>query len=46
MKQMIENVVMPEIKTEAFMPKESLVSDRILTRVKSATEMYKIFERT
>lgn len=46
MKKMIANVIIPEIKTEAFMPNLSLITDRSLIRLKSASEMYKIFERT
>lgn len=46
MKKMIANVIMPEIKTEAFMPNASLINDGCLKRLKSASEMYKIFERT
>ena len=42
----IANIIIPEIKTEAFLPNISLITEGILTRLKSASEMYKIFERT
>ena len=46
MKKMIENVIMPEMRTDSFMPKRTLAEEQALIRINSAEEMYKIFERT
>ncbi|OHT06888.1 DNA mismatch repair protein [Tritrichomonas foetus] len=46
MKKMVTNVVMPEMKTEAFMPNSQLIDDQAIMKVQTVSGMYKIFERT
>jgi DNA mismatch repair protein MLH1 len=42
----LKTVVMPIMKTDAFLPPATLIHDMTLSRIASVPEMYSIFERT
>ena len=42
----LKNIIFPEMKTSLFIPSKELLLNKMVIKVRTVSEMYKIFERT